>query len=79
MIVTEHAVDFDSANFIASFLIGTVGFGLFLYGKKQERIPQLVVGLALCGYPYFVTSVTVMVSIAVGLVAGLVFAVRAGW
>jgi len=69
----------DSGSFFASFLIGTIGFALFLYGKKQQRIPQLVVGLALCGYPYFVTNVTAMVSIAVGLVTGLVFAVRSGW
>jgi len=37
-------------------VIGLVGFGLFLYGKKQQRIPQLGVGLALMVYPYFVPS-----------------------
>jgi hypothetical protein len=59
-------------------LISTAGFGFFLYGKKQQRIPQLAVGLLLMIYPYFVSNLLFMSLIAVALVALLWIAVRAG-
>jgi hypothetical protein len=55
-----------------------VGFGIFIYGKKQLRIPQLVVGLALMVYPYFVASPGWMLGIGSALMLGLWLAVRAG-
>lgn len=71
--------DFTPAQLFASFLIGTIGFGVLMYGKKQGRLPQLVVGVAMCGYPAFVSSVGWMIAIFCALVAGLVVAVRAGY
>ena len=62
-----------------SMLIGSVGVGLFVYGRKQARIPQVVVGLALIAYPYFVPSLWLMAGIAVALLAGLWAAVKAGY
>ena len=64
--------------FFASFLVSTVGLGLFLYGKKAVRFPQLVGGLVLMIYPYFVTSAAWMFGIAGALLAGLWLAVRSG-
>jgi len=63
---------------IASFFVSTIGFGLFLYGKKQTRIPQLLTGLALMIYPSFVASPLWMSLIAAGLLGGLWFGTRAG-
>ena len=63
---------------VASFLISTVGFGFFLYGKKQMRVPQLVVGIAMMVYPYVITDSFWVVGIAMALVLGLWIAVRAG-
>jgi len=57
---------------LASVLIGSVGLGLFVYGKRQRRAPHLVAGLALMIYPYFVSSVAIMSIIAVG-VCGLLY------
>ena len=71
-------MNFDVPSLVASFVIGLVGFGLFLYGKKQQRIPQLGVGLALMVYPYFVPSAVWMVVIAVVLVALMWVAVKKG-
>jgi len=73
------SMDFTPGQLFASFLIGTIGFGVLMYGKKQGRVPQLVVGVAMCGYPAFVSSVAWMITIFVALVAGLVVAVRAGY
>jgi hypothetical protein len=71
-------VNFDVASLVASFLIGLVGFGLYLYGKKQQRLPQLFVGVALMIYPYFVPSVAVMVAIAVGLLGVMWVVIQRG-
>ena len=63
---------------LTSLLVGTVGMGFFMYGKKQTRGPQLLVGLGLMIYPYFVTSTLWMVAVACALLAGLWGALRAG-
>ena len=58
-----------STNLFLSMLFGSVGFGYFIYGKKQSRFIPLLVGLALCGYPYFVSNIYVMLLIGVVLIA----------
>lgn len=72
-------MDFDASSLLASLLVGSIGLGLFLYGKKQTRLPQLLVGLALMAFPYFVSSAALVYAIAGGLLAGLWAAVRWGW
>jgi hypothetical protein len=57
---------------LASVVIGSVGLGLFMYGKRQRRVPHLVAGIVLMVYPYFVGSVAAMAAIAGGLL-GLLF------
>lgn len=71
-------MDFSAGWLFASLLVSSVGFGLFLYGKKQVRPPQLVTGLTLMIYPYFVADSGLMLGIAAGLVVALWLAVRAG-
>ena len=50
-------------------LFGAIGFGYFLYGKKQKAIIPLCVGIALCVFPYFIDNVYVLVGGGVILVA----------
>lgn len=57
---------------LASVLIGSVGLGLFVYGKRQRRGPHLGAGILLMVYPYFVPSVGLMILIALGL-CGLLY------
>lgn len=71
-------MNFDVPSLVASFMIGLVGFSLFLYGKKQQRPPQLVAGLVLMVYPYFVPSALAMVGIAVGILAAMWVAIQRG-
>ena len=73
------SMSFDPTWLFLSLFPSGVGFVLFMYGKKQERWPQLVAGLVLMIYPYFATttlSLTVA-GAAIGLACWL--AVRAGW
>lgn len=53
---------------LASLFIGSVGLGLFMYGKRQRRAPHLAVGIVLMVYTYFVPNVPLMVVIGAGLV-----------
>ena len=61
-----------------SMVIGSVGLGLFIYGKKQARLPQVVTGFVLMLYPYFVPNGWVMLAIAVALLGVLWLVVRFG-
>ena len=72
-------MNFDVGSLCASFGIGTVGFGIFHYGRKQQRLPHLAVGLALMIYPYFVPGVVPMVAIGLGLVGLLWVTVKREW
>ena len=56
-------MSFDPTALFVSVLISAVGVGFFIYGKKQQRAPQLIAGIALMGYTYFVSTVAVMLAI----------------
>jgi len=69
----------DPTWLFVSLIPGGIGFVLFVYGKKQERWPQLTAGLLFMVYPYFATSLVSLV--ATGLVIGFIlwYAIRLGW
>ena len=69
----------DANGLLASLFISSIGLVTFLYGKKQQRIPQLVIGLTLIVYTYFLSSVALMFAIAAVLLALLWLVVRLGW
>jgi hypothetical protein len=72
-------LSFDPASLFLSLVVSGVGFVLFVYGKKQDRWPQLTAGLVLMVYPYFVGSALPMLLVAAGVIGGLWLAVRAGY
>jgi hypothetical protein len=69
-------MDLDANSLLASFLVGSIGFVAFAYGKRQSRVPHMLVGFILMAYPYFVTNVALMLGIAVVLLASLWGSVR---
>lgn len=50
-------------------LFGSIGFGFFLYGKRQKTVVPLITGIVLCVVPYFIANVYVLVGVGVILVA----------
>jgi hypothetical protein len=72
-------VSLDPTWLFLSLIPSGVGFVLFVYGKKQDRWPQLAGGVALMVYPYLATSVTALVAIGVLLGGAVWYAVRLGW
>ena len=64
---------------VAGFVVSSVGFVLFSYGRKMSRAPHVLTGLVLMVFPYFVPSVLAAFGIATLLCALLYLAVRAGY
>ena len=56
---------------LSSVVIGSVGLGLFLYGKKSGNMKCLGAGVVLSVAPYFAPTVALMWLIAGGVTAGL--------
>lgn len=69
----------DPTWLFLSLIPGGAGFVLIVYGKKQQRWPQLVAGVALIAYPYFATGLLPLVAIGLAIGAGLWWALRLGW
>jgi hypothetical protein len=77
--VNVLGLDLSASYLIANFAVSGVGFVLFSYGRKMSRTPQVLIGLLLMVFPYFVPSVLAMLGIA-ALLCGLLFmAVRNGY
>ena len=56
-----------SATIFWGLLFGSIGTGYFIYGKKQRRAVPLACGVLLVVYPYFISSILVMVLIGAAL------------
>lgn len=67
----------DASSIIAGLVSGAVGTGLFLYGKKERRWPQMATGLVLCVMPA-VGGATTTLLVSAALVAAMTLAVRYG-
>jgi hypothetical protein len=59
----------STAVLLWGLLFGLIGFGFFLYGKKQKAVVPLITGIALCVVPYFIANIYVLVIIGVILMA----------
>ena len=68
----------STGSLFVALLVSSVGFGLFLYGRKERRVPQLVAGVALMAFPYVVSGVLPALGIAALVLAGMWAALQAG-
>jgi hypothetical protein len=64
---------------ILELVISGAGFVLFTYGRRQERLPQLLGGLACMVFPFFVWSFAGLLTGAAVVAFGTWWAVRLGW
>ena len=65
--------DFGWAKIAAYIIFGAVGFVAFVYGKKNVFWRPMVIGVALMGYPYFVSGTPMLYCIGIALTAALYF------
>jgi hypothetical protein len=71
--------DLDTNWLFLSLIPSGVGFVLFVYGKKQGRMPHLVAGLIFMIYPLLATTVTSLLVVGGVTTAALWYAVHVGW
>ncbi len=67
------------AAILTGFVGSTIGFSIFLYGKKQARLPQLVAGMLLMVVPFLMLPALWTGVLSALVVAVLWGGVRAGW
>lgn len=72
-------MSFDPWTILLDLLVSGVGFVLFTYGRRQERPPQLLGGLACMLVPCFVSSIAGLLLGAAAASLGTWWAVRLGW
>ena len=69
----------DPTWLFLSLIPGGIGLVLLVYGKKEQRWPQLATGLAFMVYPYFTPTIMSLVGVGALLGALLWTAIRLGW
>ena len=69
-----------SASFLfASLVWGSVGFGYFIYGKKQTSWAAMIGGVLMMASSYFVGSALLMSLACIALMAGVYFLAKQGY
>jgi hypothetical protein len=51
----------DMTTLLWSVLFGSIGFGYFIYGKKQSHAVIRYTGVAMMIFPYFIQNTTALV------------------
>jgi hypothetical protein len=59
----------DTSIIFLGLIFGSVGMGYLVYGKKQQKGVALLSGLVLCGIPYFISNIFLLLVIGLGLMA----------
>jgi hypothetical protein len=59
----------NTSTLLWGLLFSSIGFGFFLYGRKQRAAVPMVCGLAMMIYPYFVPNVLALIAIGIVLAA----------
>jgi hypothetical protein len=54
---------------LVSLVFGTIGLGMFMYGRNTGKMVPLGAGLGLMVVPYFIANLIVMVVVCAALIA----------
>jgi hypothetical protein len=66
----------DPTWLMLSALFSLIGMAVFAYGRRQRTATHTLIGAALMGYPYFVSSTWALVGVGALLLAGMVVGSR---
>jgi len=58
-------------DLFAAILFGAIGMGAFVFGKKSAKMKPMIVGIALMGYPYFISQTWLLYLVGVLLTGSL--------
>lgn len=69
-----------SANFLfASLIWGSIGFGYFIFGKRQGAWVPMVGGVVMIAASYFISSALLMSVICMALIVAVYVLVKQGY
>ena len=61
--------EITASSLFLGLLFGSIGLGLFMYGRKQRAVVPLLCGLVLLVVPYLISSAWLLLVIGGGVVA----------
>lgn len=64
-------MDLGASSLFISLFVSTVGLAVFVYGKKQRRVPHLAGGVVLMVVPYFLSSALATALVGAGVLGGV--------
>ena len=59
----------DATTLFLGVIFGALGMGYVVYGRKQKRGIALLAGFVLCGLPYFVSNVFLLLTASIAAAA----------
>lgn len=64
---------FNWANIIGGLIFSIIGFGAFRYGRKENSMKPMGIGIVLMAYPLFVSNTFFLYGIGIVLTGALFF------
>ncbi len=65
----------DATTLYAGVILGSIGLGYIVYGRKQKNPIALISGVVLCGMPYFISNIILLAAAGIALMT-LPFLIR---
>jgi predicted membrane protein len=59
----------DTSMLLWGVVFGSIGLGFFIYGRKQQAVVPLVVGIALFVVPYVISNLVLLLLAGIILIA----------
>jgi hypothetical protein len=59
----------NTSTLLWGVLLGSIGLGFFVYGKRQKAVIPLLCGLGLMVFPYFISNSIILVLVGTVLIA----------
>ncbi len=47
----------DTTSLFAGVILGSIGLGYLMYGKRQKKAIAFLSGVLLCAIPYFISNI----------------------
>lgn len=62
-------MNFSLSSLLAGFIFGVIGVYLIKYAKDKGNIPQILIGIGLLLYPYFISNAYLVWALGFALLA----------
>ena len=71
--VTTSSGGINWAGLIANMIFSTIGFVVFMYGKKEKKPKPFLIGIVMMVYTYFIPNTLLIYIIGIALCAVLYY------